>query len=92
MSSMINILSILQTVALGVTVIAFWLNRRKDRDVQVAWETTLNNTLEALKTTVNRLELIIEAQGREIQTMKLTIELLMQQHRMNHGHDINGGT
>ena len=97
------VLNIVQLVAVLITVVTFWLGRRKDTADRIVRQANLDNSIATLNKTVDHLDRVIlaqaerqsaemRAQAEQIQNIKLIVELLLQQHRMNHGQHINGGT
>lgn len=86
-----TVLSLLQLLVLIVTLVAFYFNRRKDLEERIIRQNDLDNAITQLTKTIERLDLVFENQAREMSQIKLTVELLLQQHRMNHCQQLNGG-
>lgn len=101
-SSLTTALSVVQLVAVLLTIASFWLSRRKDSADRIIRQANLDNSIASLNKTVDHLDKVMlaqaerqaaemRAQAEQLQNVKLTVELLLQQHRMNHKQQINGG-
>lgn len=97
------ILNFIQLVAILVTVASFWISRRNDMADRITRQANLDNSIDRLDKSVAHLDrMMIEqaarqsaelrSQSEQLQNVKMIVELLLQQHRMNHGQQINGGT
>ena len=101
-SSFSTFLSVVQLIAVLLTIASFWFSRRKDAADRIIRQANLDNSILQLNKTVEHLDKVMlaqserqaaemRAQAEQLQTVRLTVELLLQQHRMNHGQQINGG-
>lgn len=85
------ILGVLPTLATLGTLATFLSGRKKAAIAQGVSQANAENALTELAKSITSLSKTVEEQQRSVNALHLTVSLILQQHRQNHGQQLEGG-
>lgn len=85
---MTDTLQVLQILATLTVLITFILTRRKEAMAAGARQKELDIFMDTITKAVEKLTQAIKDQEKNLQELRMWLELLLQQHFTNHGQDI----
>lgn len=83
-----DILQIVSLIMSALTLITFVVSMRKEAEKRGARQADLDNSIKQILEKVSDLVRQLLDQQKEINQLKMWIELLLQQHCANHGQEI----
>lgn len=83
-----NIMPVLSLVVSCVTLYTFINTRKVEAEERGKSQANLDNDIRQLKHMIEQMSKHIADQQQDTNRLKLSLELLLQQHNANHGQDI----
>ena len=86
------LMGVLPTLATLATLATFLSGRKKAAIAQGESQANAAHAFTELSKSIISLSKTVEEQQRSINTLHLTVSLILQQHEQNHGQQIRGGS